>query len=106
MWKRAIFAAIVVSLMGAAAYASLFIAPTERTMGTLQRIFYFHAAAAWAGMTAFSITVTCRGGSPHRALGYLQLHYDDGSERRATEVCRDYLGLLQCMVANFEVANP
>ncbi len=56
MWKRAIFAAIVVSLMGAAAYASFFIAPTERTMGTLQRIFYFHAAAAWAGMTAFSVT--------------------------------------------------
>src|ERR1700749_4322139 len=56
MWKRAIFAAIVVSLMGAAAYASLFIAPTERTMGTMQRIFYFHAAAAWAGMTAFSVT--------------------------------------------------
>src|SRR5690349_13772127 len=56
MWKRAIFAAIVVSLMGAAAYASFFIAPTERTMGTLQRIFYFHAAAAWAGMTAFSIS--------------------------------------------------
>src|SRR6202167_5723664 len=55
MWKRAIFAAIVVSLMGAAAYASLFIAPTERTMGTLQRIFYFHAAAAWAGMTAFFV---------------------------------------------------
>src|SRR5277367_5912000 len=55
MWKRALFAAIVVSLMGAAAYASFFIAPTERTMGTLQRIFYFHAAAAWAGMTAFSV---------------------------------------------------
>src|SRR6202161_3825787 len=55
MWKRAIFAAIVVSLMGAAAYAALFIAPTERTMGTLQRIFYFHAAAAWAGMTAFFV---------------------------------------------------
>ena len=48
----------------------------------------------------------CRGGSPHRALGYLQLHYDDGSERRATEVCRDYLALLQRMVADFEVANP
>src|SRR5579872_1538855 len=56
MWKRAIFAAIVVSLMGAAAYASFFIAPPERTMGTIQRIYYFHAAAAWAGMTAFSVT--------------------------------------------------
>ena len=29
MWKRAIFAAIVVSLMGAAAYASFFIMPTS-----------------------------------------------------------------------------
>ena len=55
MWKRAIFAAIVVSLMGAAAYASFFIAPTERTMGTLQRIFYFHAATAWAGETTFFV---------------------------------------------------
>ena len=45
----------LVSLVGAAAYASFFIAPTERTMGTMQRIFYFHAASAWAGMTAFSI---------------------------------------------------
>ena len=41
--------------MGAAAYASFFIAPTERTMGLIQRIFYFHAASAWAGMTAFFI---------------------------------------------------
>jgi heme exporter protein C len=42
-------------LVGAAAYASFYIAPTERTMGLIQRIFYFHAASAWAGMTAFSI---------------------------------------------------
>jgi hypothetical protein len=31
---------------------------------------------------------------------------DDGTERRATEVCRDYLALLQRMVADFEAANP
>ena len=31
---------------------------------------------------------------------------DDGTERRATEVCRDYLALLQGMVADFEAANP
>jgi heme exporter protein C len=42
-------------LVGAAAYASFYVAPTERTMGLIQRIFYFHAASAWAGMTAFSI---------------------------------------------------
>jgi heme exporter protein C len=38
-----------------AAYASFYVAPEERTMGVLQRIFYFHAASAWAGMDAFFI---------------------------------------------------
>ena len=55
MWKRAISGAVVVFLLGAAAYASFYIAPEERTMHVLQRIFYFHAASAWAGMTAFFI---------------------------------------------------
>jgi heme exporter protein C len=55
MWKRAITGAVVVFLMAAAAYASFYIAPEEKTMRVLQRIFYFHAAAAWAGMTAFFI---------------------------------------------------
>jgi heme exporter protein C len=47
--------AFVLFLVGAAAYASFFIAPEEKTMHVLQRIFYFHAAAAWAGMTAFFV---------------------------------------------------
>ena len=51
MWKRAVIGAVVLFLVGAAAYASFFIAPEEKTMHVLQRIFYFHAAAAWAGMT-------------------------------------------------------
>jgi heme exporter protein C len=55
MWKRALIGAVVVFLVVAAAYASFYIAPEERTMRVLQRIFYFHAAAAWAGMTAFFI---------------------------------------------------
>jgi heme exporter protein C len=55
MWKRGLVGAAVLSLVGAAAYASFFIAPTERTMGLIQKIFYFHAASAWAGMTAFSV---------------------------------------------------
>ncbi|MCL6643319.1 MAG: cytochrome c biogenesis protein CcsA, partial [Candidatus Bipolaricaulota bacterium] len=32
-----------------------YIAPTERTMGVIQRIFYFHVASAWAGFTAFFV---------------------------------------------------
>ena len=55
MWKRAMIGAFVLFLVGAAAYASFFIAPEESTMHVLQRIFYFHAAAAWAGMTAFFV---------------------------------------------------
>ena len=38
-----------------ALYMALIEAPRERTMGDLQRIFYFHVAAAIAGMTAFTV---------------------------------------------------
>lgn len=55
MGKRVLIAAVVVFLMGAAAYASFFIAPDESTMHVLQRIFYFHAASAWAGEMAFFV---------------------------------------------------
>lgn len=55
MAKRALIAAVVMLLVGAAAYASFFVAPDEKTMHVLQRIFYFHAATAWAGETAFGI---------------------------------------------------
>jgi heme exporter protein C len=53
MAKQVIAAVVVVLLMAAAAYAAFFVAPPERTMGLIQRIFYLHAASAWAGMTAF-----------------------------------------------------
>ena len=38
-----------------AGYAALFIAPDERTMHAVQRIFYFHVAAWMASFTAFSM---------------------------------------------------
>lgn len=31
-------------------------APLERTMGAVQRVFYFHVAAAWVGLAAFMVT--------------------------------------------------
>lgn len=55
MAKRAIWGALVVLLVIAAAYASFFVAPTENSMGEIQRIFYLHAASGWAGMTAFFV---------------------------------------------------
>ena len=46
----------VAALLGVAGYCALFVAPTERTMGLIQRIFYFHVPSAWTGFVAFSIS--------------------------------------------------
>jgi heme exporter protein C len=55
MAKRIALGFVAFLLVIAAAYASFFIAPTERTMGDIQRIFYFHVGSAWAGMDAFFV---------------------------------------------------
>ena len=47
--------AILFAAMLGALYMALVGAPRERTMGDLQRIFYFHVPAAIAGMTAFAV---------------------------------------------------
>ncbi len=36
-----------------------FYAPTERTMGNVQRIFYFHVGTAWVGAVAFFVALVC-----------------------------------------------
>jgi heme exporter protein C len=36
-----------------------FYAPVERTMGNVQRIFYFHVGAAWVGSLAFLVAMVC-----------------------------------------------
>jgi heme exporter protein C len=55
MVKRILPAVVVFALLGAAAYGAFFVAPTERTMGPIQRIFYLHVSSAWTGLTAFLI---------------------------------------------------
>jgi heme exporter protein C len=55
MAKRIVLGFVAIVLVIAAGYASFFVAPTERTMGDIQRIFYFHVGSAWAGMDAFFI---------------------------------------------------
>jgi heme exporter protein C len=42
----------------------LFFTPEEATMGAVQKIFYFHVAAAWAGMLSFIIAAAA-------GIGYL-----------------------------------
>jgi len=55
MTKRILLGGVAIALVIVAAYANFFIAPTERTMGVIQRIFYFHAATAWAGEMVFFV---------------------------------------------------
>ncbi len=45
----------VAALLAVAGYAALFVAPTERTMGLIQRIFYFHVPSAWTAFVAFFV---------------------------------------------------
>jgi heme exporter protein C len=40
-------------LLAIAAYLALVFAPTERVMGDVQRVFYFHIGTAWVGLLGF-----------------------------------------------------
>jgi heme exporter protein C len=54
--RPAVGLALVAMLsMGAALYAALLYAPTERVQGDVQRIFYFHVPLAWTSYLAFFV---------------------------------------------------
>jgi heme exporter protein C len=55
--KRAfpIFAVLTAALLSYAMYEALMAAPTERTMGEVQRIFYYHVPSAWTAFLLFFI---------------------------------------------------
>ena len=55
MTRRILLGAIAVTLVALGAYCAFYVAPEERTMGLIQRIFYFHASTAWAGETTFFV---------------------------------------------------
>jgi len=44
---------LLFGLMVLALYSAFLYAPTEKVMGVVQRIFYFHVAAAWTGLLSF-----------------------------------------------------
>ena len=53
---------VVTALLMVAATAMVFLyAPEERTMGQVQRIFYFHVPSAWVSMMAFAVTAVAGG---------------------------------------------
>jgi len=46
---------ITVALLGITSYLALAVAPTEATMGDVQRIFYYHVPSAWVAGVCFFI---------------------------------------------------
>ena len=48
--------AVTLVLLLIATSLVFFYAPTERTMGDVQRVFYFHVSVAWVGLAAFMVT--------------------------------------------------
>jgi len=57
--KRAfpILAVLTAALLSYGLYAALIVAPTERTMGDVQRIFYYHVPSAWTAFTLFFLNL-------------------------------------------------
>ena len=55
MDKKIIFSILAVTLIMLSILAIAYYAPEERTMGVVQKIFYFHVASAWTGFMAFAI---------------------------------------------------
>jgi heme exporter protein C len=47
------------ALMVASLYLVFMYVPTEKTMGDVQRIFYFHVPLAWVAFLAFSVVFVC-----------------------------------------------
>ena len=50
-----ILAILTIALLALALYGGLVSAPTEQTMGDVQRIFYYHVPSAWTAFLLFSI---------------------------------------------------
>ncbi len=59
-------------LVLAALVLILFFTPTERVMGPVQKVFYFHVSAAWAGMLSFLVAAV--GGGLY--LAQRKMHWD------------------------------
>jgi heme exporter protein C len=50
---RILFVAATVLLLAYGYYQAMFAAPTEQTMGDIQRIFYYHVPSAWVAFLCF-----------------------------------------------------
>jgi len=51
-----LWSVLAFAFLALAGYAALFVAPTELTMGVIQRIFYFHVPSFWTAFIAIATT--------------------------------------------------
>jgi heme exporter protein C len=49
------FIVFTLALLGFSTYQALLVAPTEQTMGEVQRIFYYHVPSAWVAFLCFFV---------------------------------------------------
>jgi heme exporter protein C len=85
-----IFAIITIALLGFALYGALIGAPTEQTMGNVQRIFYYHVSSAWTAFILFFINFVC-------SIQYLVRRND--SNDRITNWIVIAIGVITCIAA-------
>ncbi|HVI09065.1 MAG TPA: cytochrome c biogenesis protein [Candidatus Binatia bacterium] len=52
-----ILVALTAGLLAYAFYEAMWVAPTERTMGDVQRIFYYHVPSAWTAFILFFVNL-------------------------------------------------
>lgn len=53
--KIVLFALVTLALLSYGLYMALVVAPTEATMGDVQRIFYYHVPSAWTAFLCFFV---------------------------------------------------
>ncbi|MFO8102058.1 MAG: cytochrome c biogenesis protein [Dehalococcoidia bacterium] len=58
-WQFNLLFGLGLALMAVALYMVFIYAPTEKTMGDIQRIFYFHVSVAWVAFLAFFMVFVC-----------------------------------------------
>jgi heme exporter protein C len=85
-----IFGAITAALLCFALYEALIGAPTEQTMGNVQRIFYYHVSSAWTAFLLFFINFIA-------SVQYLA-RKNAGKDRLANWIVIA-LGVITCVVA-------
>jgi heme exporter protein C len=90
--KRAfpILAVLSAVLLGYATYQGLVVAPTEQTMGNVQRIFYYHVPSAWTAFLLFFINFIA-------SIQYL-IRSDEFADRMGNWVAIG-IGVLTCLGA-------